>query len=151
MRVRNAKDLLAGCLFLAFGAAFYIVAQDYELGSARHMGAGYFPVVLSIVLMGIGLVTVVRGLIVPGEPVRDVAGKALVLVTAGIVLFGLLVERAGLGFAVAALALAAAPASRNARPLSALLLAAALAGFCVLVFVKGLGLPFPMLGAWLGG
>jgi len=151
MRVRNAKDLLAGCLFLAFGAAFLVLAQDYELGSARRMGPGYFPVVLSIVLMGIGLATVVRSFVVPGLPVRDIAGRALVLVTAGIVLFGLLIERAGLGIAVAALVLAAAPASRKARPLSALLLAAGLGGFCVLVFVKGLGLPFPVLGSWLGG
>ena len=57
----------------------------------------------------------------------------------------------GLALAVAALVLAAAPASRNSRPLAALLLAAALGAFCVLVFVKGLGLPFPMLGSWLRG
>jgi len=151
MRVRNAKDLLAGCLFLAFGVAFLILAQDYQLGSARRMGPGYFPVALSLVLMAIGLGTVVRGLVVPGLPVRDFAPVALLLVTAGIVLFGLLVERAGLGLAVAALVLAAAPASRNSRPLAALLLAAALGVFCVLVFVKGLGLPFPVLGPWLRG
>jgi putative tricarboxylic transport membrane protein len=151
MRVRNAKDLLAGCLFLAFGVAFFILAQDYQLGSARRMGPGYFPVVLSFVLMAIGLATVVRGLVVPGLPVRDFAPGALALVTASIVLFGLLVERAGLGLAVAALVLAAAPASRNSRPLAALLLAAALGVFCVLVFVKGLGLPFPVLGPWLRG
>jgi putative tricarboxylic transport membrane protein len=151
MRVRNAKDLLAGCLFLAFGAAFFLLAQIYDLGTARRMGPGYFPAALSLVLMAIGAATVVRSLIVPGEPVRDIAAKALVLVTVGIVLFGLMIERAGLGLAVAALVLAAAPASRNARPLATLLLAAALGAFCVLVFVKGLGLQFPVLGSWLGG
>ncbi len=151
MRVRNAKDLLAGCLFLAFGAAFLTLAQDYELGSARRMGSGYFPVALSLVLMVIGAATVVRSLIVPGLPVRDIAGKALILVTAGVVLFGLLVQRAGLGPAAAALVLAAAPASRNSRPLAAVLLAVALGAFCVLVFVVGLGLQFPVLGSWLGG
>jgi putative tricarboxylic transport membrane protein len=151
MRIRNARDLLAGCLFLAFGAAFLVLAQNYDLGSARRMGPGYFPAVLALVLMGIGLATVVRSLIVPGLPVRDIAGKALLLVTAGIVLFGLLVERAGIGLAAAALVLAAAPASRNARPLAALLLATGLGAFCVLVFVKGLGLQFPVLGSWLGG
>jgi hypothetical protein len=67
------------------------------------------------------------------------------------VLFGLLVERAGLGFAAAALVLCAAPASRNARPPATLLLAAGLGIFCVVVFVKGLGLQFPVLGSWFGG
>lgn len=151
MRVRNARDLLAGCLFLAFGAAFLLLAQGYDLGTARSMGPGYFPAALSLLLMVIGAATVVRSLIVPGPPVRDIAGRALALVTAGIVLFGLLVERAGLGLAVAALVLAAAPASRNARPLSALLLAMGLAAFCIVVFVKGLGLQFPIIGSWLGG
>jgi putative tricarboxylic transport membrane protein len=151
MRVRNAKDLLAGCLFLAFGVAFLILAQDYQLGSARRMGPGYFPVVLSLILIVIGLATVVRSLIVSGLPVRDFSVRALALVTASVVLFGLLVEGVGLGLAVAGLVLAAAPASRNSRPLTALLLAAALGVFCVLVFVKSLGLPFPVLGSWLGG
>jgi putative tricarboxylic transport membrane protein len=149
MRIRNARDLLAGGLFIAFGLAFLILAQDYELGSARRMGPGYFPVVLSLLLMVIGLVTLARGFLVAGPPVRDVAGKALFLVTASIVVFGLLIERAGVGLAVAALVLAAAPASRHSRLLPALLLAAALGAFCVLVFVKGLGLPFPVLGTWL--
>ena len=86
-----------------------------------------------------------------GPPVRDVAGKALLLVSASIVVFGLLVERAGVGLAVAALVLTSASASRHSRPLATLLLAAALGTFCVLVFVKGLGLPFPVLGIWLKG
>jgi len=151
MRLRNARDLLAGCLFLAFGFGFLILAQDYRLGSARRMGPGYFPVVLSLILIMIGLATVARGFLVAGPPVRDVAGKALALVTASIVLFGFLVQGAGLGLAVAALVLAAAAASRNSRLLPALLLSAALGGFCVLVFVRGLGLPFPALGSWLQG
>src|SRR5262245_66039016 len=103
MHVRNAKDLLAGCLFVVFGAAFLYVAQDYPLGSARRMGPAYFPVALSLVLIGIGLVTLARAFVVPGPPIRDIALKALALVTAAIVLFGLLVQRAGLGPAVAGL------------------------------------------------
>ncbi len=151
MRVRNARDLLAGCLFLAFGLAFLLVAQDYQLGSARRMGPGYFPVVLSLILIAIGLATVARGLIVAGPPIRDVAGKALALVTAAIVLFGLMVQGAGLGLAVAALVCVSAAASGSFRPLPTLLLALALAAFSILVFVTGLGLPFPALGSWLRG
>jgi len=65
--------------------------------------------------------------------------------------FGLIVQGAGLVIATAALVLASAPASRSFRLLSTLLLALALAGFCALVFVTGLGLPFPALGPWLRG
>jgi hypothetical protein len=151
MHARNAKDLLAGCMFLLFGSAFLYLAQDYPLGSARRMGPAYFPVALSLILIGIGLVTVARAFVVPGRSIRDVAAKALALVTGAIVLFGLLVQRAGLGLAVAALVLVAATASRSFRPIPALVLAAALAVFCVVVFIAGLGLPFRALGPWLGG
>ena len=151
MRLRNARDLLAGLLFLAFGLAFLLIAQNYPLGSARRMGPAYFPVVLSLVLIGIGLATTARACIVPGPPLNSMAGKALALATASIVLFGLLVQGAGLGIAVAVLVGVSAAASRSFRPLPTLLLALALAAFCILVFVKGLGLPFPVLGAWLRG
>ena len=59
-------------------------------------------------------------------------------------------QGAGLGIAAAALVLVAAPASRNFRPLPTLVLAAALATFCMLVFIVGLGLPFPALGPGCG-
>jgi len=149
MRLRNARDLLAGLLFLALGLAFLLIAQNYQLGSARRMGPAYFPVVLSLVLIVIGLATMTRACLVPGPPLHAPAGKALALVTASIVLFGLLVQGAGLAIAVAALVGLSATASRRFRPLPTLVLALALAAFCILVFVKGLGLPFPALGFWL--
>ena len=151
MRLRNIRDLLAGCMFVSFGLAFLYFAQDYQLGSARRMGPAYFPVVLALILIGIGLATVARAFVVAGAPIRDVAGKALALVTAAVVLFGLTVQGAGLGIAAAALVLVAAPASRNFRLMPTLVLAAVLATFCTLVFIVGLGLPFPALGRWLRG
>ena len=128
-----------------------VLAQDYPLGSARRMGPAYFPVVLSLILIAIGLATMVRAFVVAGPPIRDVAAKALALVTASVVLFGLIVQGAGLGVATAALVLVSAPASRSFRLLSTLLLAVALRPVCILVFIAGLGLPFPALGPWLRG
>ena len=92
-----------------------------------------------------------RAFVVSGPPIRDVAGKALGLVTAAVVLFGLMVQGAGLGIAAAALVLVSAPASRSFRLVPTLVLAAVLAAFCILVFIAGLGLPFPALGPWLRG
>jgi putative tricarboxylic transport membrane protein len=115
------------------------------------MGPAYFPVVLSLVLIAIGLATMTRALLVAGPPIRDFAVKSLALVTASVVLFGLIVQGAGLAVATAVLVLASAPASRSFRLLPTLLLALALAAFCTLVFATGLGLPFPALGSWLRG
>jgi hypothetical protein len=149
MRVRNGKDVLAGLLFLAFALGFLFFAHDYPLGSARRMGPAYVPVVLSLFLLAIGLATVARGFLTTGPPISAVALKALVLVTAAIVLFGLLVRGGGLGLAVVVLVCISAAASRSFRLWPTLILALVLVAFCTLVFVSGLGLPFPALGAWL--
>lgn len=151
MRIRNVKDLLAGFLFLAFALGFLFFAQDYPLGSARRMGPAYVPVVLAVILFGIGLATVARGCLTPGPPISAVALKALILVTAAVVFFGLLVRGGGLGLAVVVLVVISASASRSFRPLPTLILAMVLAAFCILAFVGGLGLPFPALGAWFRG
>lgn len=151
MRPRNIRDLFAGLLFLAFGLAFLFFAQAYPMGSARRMGPAYFPAALALILIVIGCATMARATFVSGPPIRDVAGKALALVTASIVLFGLLVQGAGLAIATVALVLFSAAASRRFRPLPTLVLAVVLAAFCILVFVRGLGLPFPALGFWLRG
>jgi hypothetical protein len=142
MQTSNVKDLAAGALFLAFGVAFLYFAQSYPLGTAQRMGPAYFPVVLSIVLIGIGLATMARALVRQGEPIRQIAAKPLALVTLSVILFGLLVQRAGVGIAVAALVLASAAASRRFSLGPSVALAVLLALFSVAVFVKGLGLPF---------
>ena len=149
MRPRSVKDVWAGLLFLAFGAAFLALAQSYQMGSARRMGPGYFPTVLSLVLIVVGLVTVARAFLVPGTTIRDVAVKPLALVTTAVVLFAVVVQGAGLGIASAVLVLVSALASPRSRVLPTLLLALVLAVFATLVFVVGLGLPFH--GTWLRG
>jgi putative tricarboxylic transport membrane protein len=68
------------------------------------------------------------------------------------VLFGLLLPRAGVLVALPCLIVVGALASRNTR-LDAASIAAliGLVAFCVVVFVKGLGLPMPLIGTWFGG
>jgi hypothetical protein len=44
-----------------------------------------------------------------------------------------------------------ASASAKFRWLPTLLIAAGLTVFCILVFIKGLGIPLPVIGTWLGG
>jgi hypothetical protein len=144
----NAKDVLAGGLFLAFGVLFLVLAQDYPLGSARRMGPAYFPQLLALVLIAIGVATSVRAFLAAGPPIGSFALKALVLVSAGVLLFGLTVEAGGLAVATVALVLTAGAASPQFRPLPTLVLAVGLAAFCAVVFRFGLGLPFPVIGLW---
>lgn len=141
-------------LFLAIGVGALLIGQDYEIGSTRRMGPGFFPVALGGLLALIGAAALVRSFFRSGEPVGRLQIKALALVLGGVVLFGVLLRGAGLAAAIVVLVLVAARASPRAawtwRALVAeLLLAAGLALLCVIVFVKLLGLPLPVLGPWL--
>lgn len=52
---RTRDDVLAGAVFLAFGAAFAYASTQYDVGTLFHMGPGYFPLVLGIILAGFGV------------------------------------------------------------------------------------------------
>jgi hypothetical protein len=151
LKARNPKDFWAGAIYLALGVAVIWIGRSYALGTSARMGPGYFPTVLGAILALLGIISVGRSLVRPGEAISAIAWKPLSLVLGATVLFGFLLERAGLLIALPAMIVVSALASRHSRldPTSI----AALVGitaFCVLVFVKALGVPMPLLGTWFG-
>ena len=79
--IRGPKDFWTGVIYLLFGGIAFWIARDYGLGTASRMGPGYFPTVLSALLVLIGVISVVRSFIVPGEPLGKFALKAGVLIS----------------------------------------------------------------------
>jgi Tripartite tricarboxylate transporter TctB family len=149
--IRNPKDFWTGLVFIGFGIAFLLIALGYPIGSARRMGPGYFPTILSCVLILIGLAAAIRSFFGQGAPVGSFALKALALVTLGTVLFGFLVRDAGIVASIVVLILISAYASIHFRWRSAVLLAIFMTLFCVSVFIYGLGLSIPVIGPIFGG
>ncbi|MBS1133154.1 MAG: tripartite tricarboxylate transporter TctB family protein [Burkholderiaceae bacterium] len=150
LRIRSPKDFGAGLLYGGFGLTAILMAWDFGMGSASRMGPGYFPTALGALLLLIGIASLVRSFFRDGKPIGAVAWKGAALVTAGTVLFGLLLRPAGLVPALVALILVGASASARFRlEWRASLLMLALIAFCALVFVKGLGLPLSLLGPWV--
>ncbi len=133
------------------GAVLIAVLGDYKIGNAVKMGPAYFPLVLSFILIFIGLISLVRSFIKPGTPVGAIAINGLVLVIIPTVLFGLLVRKLGLVIMLPLLVIISSYASRQFRWGPALALAVGMTIFCTLVFIKGLGVPLPILGSWFGG
>jgi putative tricarboxylic transport membrane protein len=151
MPLGNPKDFWTGLIYIAFGSGVLIIARDYGLGTARKMGPAFFPSALSIILIVIGLISLVRSLIRPGTPVSRFTFKGLLLVTGATLLFGLVVRGAGLIIAMPLLVIVGGYASRRFRWPAAIALAFLLTGFCILIFLKGLGIPLPVVGPWFGG
>ena len=148
---RNPKDFWTGLLYIFFGASAIIIARDYNMGTAVRMGPAFFPTILGAVLAVIGAIAVIRSFIAPGTPIGGFSFKGLVLVTLSVVIFGFLVRGAGLVVALPLLVIISAYASTRFRWRTTLIMAAGLTIFCALVFVKGLGIPLPIIGPWFGG
>jgi len=149
--IKSPKDFWTGVLYLGFGAIAFWIARDYAFGTASRMGAGYFPTVLSGLLMFFGVLALLRGVTQRGAPFGAFALKPALIITASTVAFGLLLTRAGLIISLVVLILGSASASSKFRfEWRAALAALGLIAFCVLVFIKGLGLPMPLFGSWFG-
>lgn len=149
IRIRGEKDIGIGAIYLALGLAGFIIARNYSFGTAGRMGPGYFPTIISSLLVVFGVVTVGKGMLRDGEPIGKINWKGLALVTLSVCAFGFLLETAGLFVALIVLILVSAAASERFRfEFRATIGLVVLVIFCVAVFVEGLGVPMPILGEW---
>jgi uncharacterized membrane protein len=145
----DRTNALCGALFIAAGLFFMIQSLDLEMGTAFRMGPGYFPMLLSGILVLLGLVVLIQATRVEGEPAGALAWRGMLLILPAPILFGLTVR--GLGFvpAIFLTALVASFASRRMTLPMALALSSILTAFSVAVFSYGLNLPFERFGPWL--
>jgi hypothetical protein len=147
------KDIASGLIFLGFGIAFGTAAAGYPIGTAFRMGPGYFPLLLAGALGLLGLAIIAKGVRASGvgEDFGPVPWRALVFILGAIIVFGATVRGLGLAPSVFVTAFLGALASRSNPPLAALVLAAGMTAFCVLIFHYGLGVALPLFGPWIPG
>lgn len=149
--IRNPKDFLSGLIFVLVGLGFIWIGQDYAMGTPRRMGPGYFPTILAICLVVIGIVLMARAFRLQGERITGFTAKGLFLVLVSTVSFGILIRQGGMVPAVASLTVISALASIRFKVRTAFIMAALISAFCVTVFSYALGLPIPAFGPWFGG
>lgn len=148
--VKNVKDFWAGIIYIGAGTAAIMLGREYGMGTAMKMGPAYFPIILSVLLIGIGAVSIVRSFVKQGSPIGTISIKGLVLIIASIALFGFMIRSAGLIIALPVFVILSSFASARFRWHYSLMLAVGLTVFCYFVFQKGLGVPLPILGSWFG-
>jgi hypothetical protein len=152
MRSRiDARDALCGLLLIVIGAMFAAGALGLQIGTARRMGPGYFPLVLSGVLMLLGAVVLFNALRAAGQagPALRIAWRGMALILPAPIIFGLTVRGLGLVPAIALTAMTAALASSSMTLKRAALVSLAITVFSVAVFSYALGLPYQRFGPWL--
>ena len=145
MGIKNPKNFWAGVMFIAFGLAAMVIAlKNYQFGTAVRMGPGYFPAVLGGLLVVLGLITLAGSLVIAGPKVPTLHFRPLLLISAGCIAYGYLMKPLGLMLATAILVFMSALGGHEFKWKEVTILAVALIVFSVLVFVKGLTLPFPL-------
>ncbi len=143
------QDFFAGVLLIGIGLAAVVIAQkNYPMGTTLHMGPGYFPTVLGVIMTVLGFYILVRGLI-RGERVEGVWGiRPLVLVTLGIVAFGFVMDRFGMVPALFAQFFISALGGHEFKFKEVLILAMIMTVASWFIFLYGLNLPYRLFSWW---
>jgi hypothetical protein len=145
---RHSQDFWAGLMLIGTGVAAVLIARNYSFGTALRMGPGYFPSILGGLLALAGLYLTVKGLR-SGEKIGpNWSLRAIVVLPLALVLFGILMEHAGFVPALAVLIFGSAAAGSQFNFVEVALLTVLLTAASVVVFVWGLGLPYPLLAGF---
>ena len=145
MKIKAPKEFWAGLMFIAFGLFFLIWSLIYyQLGTAVRMGPGYFPAVLGGILAVLGAIILVDGFVQEGPKVPRFHFRPVIFILAACLAFAYLLKPLGLVGATAALVYIGAYGGHEFDWKEVTILTIVLVIFSVLVFVKGLALPFPI-------
>jgi hypothetical protein len=147
LRIKSPQDFGAAVIFILIGLAGVYFGGELRLGTAASMGPGYFPILLSWVIVGVGVIVAFKALTVEGPRIQPIQFRPILVILAAILAFGYLIDRLGLAITAVLLTIVAGFARRDVNMLETLLLGVGLALFAVVVFVYGLSQPFP---AWWG-
>ncbi len=149
--IRNGRDFIGGLSMMVTGGLFLWFGRDLEVGNSFQMGSGYFPRLLSSLLILIGLIMAAKSVVVEGDHDADTPfnPKAFLLVIGAPLFFAFALTPLGLAPTVFLVTAGVSFASIYVRSVRALALGAGLALFASILFTRLLSLPLEVFGPWL--
>ncbi len=153
MQIKNQKDFWSGLMFIVAGVGFAWGATNYSFGSAARPGPGYFPFGLGILLAILGgliLLKSMAGKATEDDRIGKIAWRPLLLITLGVVVFGLALPKLGLIISLPLLVLIASYAGDEFRILEVIINSIVLTVFSWVIFIWGLNLTIPLWPSFLG-
>jgi hypothetical protein len=149
------RELYAGALMMLIGLGACIEGLTYKLGTLTHMGPGFFPVALGVILVILGMLiaaTAVAGRPAGGQGTLSKRPEwwGWFCIIAGPILFIILGLYGGMVPAAFACVFVTALGDRTATLKGSLTLAAAVTAFAAFLFYFLLRIPFPLFrwGFW---
>jgi hypothetical protein len=144
MGIKKHNDFWAGAMFFVFGMFFSVVGRQYAIGTATNMGAGYFPRLLSLILILIGMILLLNSVFTKasGEKVDKFDLRTIILILGPVLLFGLLLQPLGLIVSLFLVIVVSSYASHEFKWKSTVVNAVILILICLVIFVWSLKLNF---------
>ena len=160
MNIKSQKDFFSGLMFMSVGAAFAWGATTYNVGSGARMGPGYFPLMLGVLMAGLGAIITFKSLVVEtagGDKIGSWAWKPLIFIILANLAFGVLLgglpsiklPAMGLIVGIYALTFISSMAEPGWKVKNTFVLATVLAAGSYIAFVMVLKLQFPVWPAFL--
>lgn len=140
------KDIYGGTLIFAFGLVVLARSANYEFGTLYHMGPGFFPRVIGVALVAVGVTIAFLALLKPHANTLnqhfDLRGWASIV--GGLLAFILVGKHGGLIPATFVLTIISALGNRGNSMFAAVVTALAMCAVAYGVFWWLLGLQFPL-------
>ena len=144
LQITDKKDFAAGVMYIALGAFFALWAGYYPMGTAVRMGPAYFPTILGWILAALGVILLLRSFVLHGDEPRKTNYRPIAFVLGAVVLFGFLLNTAGLVVGSFVIVFISAMGGWDFRWKEQLINAIVMTGVNAGIFYYGLGLPFKL-------
>jgi hypothetical protein len=147
----SSKDYYGGGLVTLLGLAAAFQGKAYEIGTLSHMGPGFFPVALGIILALTGVAiagSAVFAARTETQPRLPPEWRGWFCIGLSIVAFVVVGNYGGLAPATIAIVFISALGDRRNRAADAFVLALGVLAVCVIVFWWALQIQFPLFGRY---
>jgi hypothetical protein len=145
--IKSQRDFVSGLMFIVVGVIFAVGATNYSMGSSAKPGAGYFPLILSVIMAILGAVVLFKSLTIEtegGDPIGSIAWKPLLVIVASITVFAIALPRLGMFLTIPLLIVMVSFAGDEFSWKGVIGSCIVLTIFSWIVFIWGLGLTIPL-------
>ena len=144
MSIKNQKDFWSAVMFILFGILFVVWSMEYQFGTSQRMGPGYFPTVLGVlqILLGVMIGIPAIGKRATETTVDPIGWRGLLIILSAVALYGVLLPMLGFVVSLALLIIISAMATKEFNLKETLISTVVLGIGSYLAFVKGLNLQF---------
>ena len=147
MKIKSQRDFFSGLMFVVVGVIFAVGATNYSMGTSAKPGAGYFPLILSVIMAILGAIVLFKSLTIEtegGDPIGSIAWRPLLVIVVSIAVFGAVLPRLGMFMTIPLLIVMVSFAGDEFSWKGVIANSIILTAFSWVVFIWGLNLTIPL-------